>query len=247
VALRLDLGRREWCGPWWALLLTAVAVAGFVELGRWQWHRAAEKRALIAAFTAGANAVEPLGSRAPDALARYQTVEVRGRYDVAHQFLLDNISRGPAAGYEVLTPLQLDDGRWLLVNRGWLPLVDGGRERLPDVRFEAGESRGLRGRLDELPVTGIDAGRQPPPLAGAWPRRTSFPRRADLAAALGHGVEPRQLLLAADAPDGYRRDWQAAGSDFGPERHIAYAVQWWGFAVLAAGLLVLMNLRVKSR
>jgi surfeit locus 1 family protein len=247
VALRLDLGPREFRGSWWALLLTVAAIACFIALGRWQWHRAADKRALNAAFAAGASAVEPLGSRAPGALPRYQSVEVHGRYDVEHQFLLDNISRGPGAGYEVLTPLQLDDGRWLLVNRGWLPLVDGGRQRLPDLRFEPGDSRRLRGRLDELPVTGIAAGRQPPPLAGAWPRLTSFPRSADLAAALGHGVEPRQLLLAADAPDGYRRDWQSAGSDFGPERHVAYAVQWWCFAALAAGLFVLMNLRRKPR
>ena len=247
MALRLDLGRREFHSPWWALLLTAAAIAGFVALGRWQWHRAAEKRALVAAFDAGTGAAAPLGNRAPGSMRRYAHVEVRGRYDAAHQFLLDNINRGPAVGYEVLTPLQLDDGRWLLVNRGWLPLVDGGRQRLPDVRFEPGDGRTLRGRVDELPVAGIAAGRQPPALTGAWPRLTSFPRSADLAAALGHGVESRQLLLAADAPDGYRRDWQGAGSGFGPERHIAYAVQWWGLAALAAGLFVLMNLRLKSR
>jgi surfeit locus 1 family protein len=247
LGLRLDLGRREFHGPWWALALTLAAVAGCVALGRWQWHRAAEKRALADAFAAGAAVVEPLGSRAVAALPRYQSIEVHGHYDVAHQFLLDNISRGAAAGYEVLTPLQLDDGRWLLVNRGWLPLVEGERQRLPDVRFEPDGARWLRGRLDELPAGGIAAGRQPPPLAGPWPRVTSFPRSTELAAALGHAVEPRQLLLAADAPDGYRRDWQGAGAGFGPERHIAYAVQWWAFAALAAGLFVLMNLRVKPR
>jgi surfeit locus 1 family protein len=243
LALRLALANHELRSPWWALLLTLAAVALFASLGRWQWHRAAEKRALLAAFTAGGGRVEPLLGRVTTQLPRYQSVEVRGRYDTAHQFLLDNISRGPAAGYEVLTPLQLADGRWLLVNRGWLPLVDGARARLPNVDFAAGSERTLRGRLDELPVTGIAAGRQPPARAGSWPRLTSFPRSAELAAALGHPLEPRQLLLAATAPDGYRRDWQGAGSSFGPERHVAYAVQWWGFAVLAVALFLAMNLR----
>ena len=245
MTLRIALGRRELHSPWWSLLLTMAAMALFIALGRWQWQRAAEKRVLVTAFAAGAQVVEPLGRRSPASLPRYQNVEVRGQYDAAHQFLLDNISRGPVAGYEVLTPLHLEDGRWLMVNRGWLPLVQGGRARLPEVRFEPGDVRVVRGRLDELPVSGIAAGRQAPALTGAWPRLTSFPRSADLAAALGLAVEPRQLLLAADEPAGYRRDWQGAGSGFGPERHVAYAVQWWGFAALAAGLFVLMNLRLK--
>jgi surfeit locus 1 family protein len=240
--MRLAIGKRELRGPWWALLLTIIAVLLFLALGRWQWHRAGEKRALIAAFVAGGDEVVPLDRHTSASLPRYQSVAVLGRYDTAHQFLLDNISRGRQAGYEVLTPLQLEDGRWLLVNRGWLPLVDGGRARLPEVAFAAAGARRLRGRLDDLPVTGIAAGRQPPPLSGAWPRLTSFPRSTELAAALGHEVEPRQLLLAADAPDGYRRDWHSAGSGFGPERHIAYAVQWWSLAALALGLFIFMNL-----
>ncbi|MFO1400363.1 MAG: SURF1 family protein [Steroidobacteraceae bacterium] len=243
MALRVPLGQRELRGPWWALLLTLAGVALFGALGHWQWRRAEEKRALVAAFASGGGTAEALGARGTVALPRYREIGVRGRYDATHQFLLDNSSRGPAPGYEVLTPFELEDGRWLLVNRGWLPLVAGARARLPDIAFAAGDLRSLRGRLDELPVAGIAAGRQPPAPGGAWPRLTSFPRSAELAAALGHALEPRQLLLAADVPDGYRREWQGAGSGFGPERHIAYAVQWWGLALLALVLYLFMNLR----
>jgi surfeit locus 1 family protein len=241
LALRLALGKRELRSPWWALLLTLAAVALFIALGRWQWQRAAEKRALVTAFAAG-GAAEPLRERATLALPRYHWLLVRGRYDAAHQFLLDNISHGQAAGYQVLTPLELEDGRWLLVNRGWLPLVDGARARLPEVGFAAGAVRTLRGRIDELPVAALASGREPPALTGPWPRLTSFPRGADLAAALGHAIEPRQLLLAADEPDGFQRDWRSAGAAIGPERHVGYAIQWWCFAVLALGLFILLNL-----
>lgn len=102
---------------------------------------------------------------------------------------------------------ELEDGRWLLVNRGWLGLVEGGRARLPtSPSAPRATTRTVQGRLDALPVSGVAAGRQPPPATGAWPRLTSFPRSAELAAALGHPLEPRQLLLAADQPDGYRRE-----------------------------------------
>lgn len=243
LALRQRLGRRELRAPWWSVLLTLAALAAFGMLGHWQWQRAAEKRALLAAFVAGGSVVEALGARATTALPRYQQVAVRGRYDAAHQFLLDNSSRGPSAGYEVLTPFELEDGRWLLVNRGWLGLVEGGRARLPDVAFHAATTRTVQGRLDALPVSGIAAGRQPPPATGAWPRLTSFPRSAELAAALGHPLEPRQLLLAADQPDGYRREWRYAGFGVPAERHAAYAIQWWGLALLALVLFLVMNLR----
>ena len=48
--------------PW--LLLTAAGVCLFVLLGRWQWHRAAEKRLVAVAFAATADdGTQPLGGR----------------------------------------------------------------------------------------------------------------------------------------------------------------------------------------
>jgi surfeit locus 1 family protein len=235
--------------------MTALAMAGvllFGQLGRWQWHRAAEKRALAAAFAAStaAPAIE-LGTRPVAAVPRYALLRVRGRYDVAHQFLLDNISRDGAVGYEVLTPFQLEDGRILMVNRGWLPLPGGRREPLPDVALpgtpaQASAPAEITGRIDELPVTGLSMGRAPPDAGPSWPKRTSFPTAAQLGAVLGKGVEARELLLAASEPMGYRRDWQPGGNGFGPSRHVAYALQWWSFGALTLFLYFFMNLERRT-
>lgn len=240
--------------PAWALLLACAGVALFTGLGRWQWHRAAQKRALAAEFVAGEAApATPLGARGLAALPRYARVQLEGRYDARHQFLLDNLLRDGRPGYEVLTPLQLADGRWLLVNRGWVSLPASDRSALPRITVDGSAPRALSGRVDELPVPGIAAGRTAPEAfpgtdeanadhAAGWPRRASFPDTASLAAALGVALEPRQLLLDEAVPGGYRRDWKPAASGFPPERHIAYALQWWGFAALALVLLVAMNL-----
>ena len=244
MPLRLRFGTRELSARWPWLLLTLAGMALFTVLGLWQWGRAADKRRLEQAFAAASQtAAAPLGERAAGDRPRYTRVEAQGRYEPARQFLLDNLSRDGIAGYEVLTPFRLIDGRLLLVNRGWLRLIGGGRARLPEIEFDPAPIRHVAGRLDELPVTGLESGRAPPLTNGPWPRLTSFPHFAELAAALGEPVETRQLLLDAEEPAGFRRDWRPASNGFSPERHLAYAIQWWSLAALALVLFIVVNLK----
>lgn len=238
MPLTLTFRTGRWTASWVLTVLTVAAVTAFVLLGRWQWHRAAYKRGLEAAFEAGNASPQPLGDRTAGQLPRYAQVRVRGRYDDTHQFLLENMSHDGQPGYEVLTPLLLADGRTLLVNRGWVPLTRS-RSELPDVSIAAAEAVAPAGRLDALPVPGIALGRQPPAAGPVWPKLTSFPTTADLSVALGRPVEARQLLLNPDEPHGYVREWHMSG--FGPERHVAYAVQWWAFAALALILYARLN------
>lgn len=224
-------------------LLTLAGVLLFAQLGRWQWHRAEFKARLLAGYAAASTATAaPLGSRSTTELPRYARVSVAGRYDAARQFLLDNMIVGGRVGYEVLTPLVLGDGRTLIVNRGWVPLPQGSRAVLPRIELADGAAATPTGMLDDLPLPGVAAGRAPPEAGAPWPRRTGFPTAQDLSAALGRPVEARQLLLDPSSPLGYLRDWHAASDGFGPDRHRAYAVQWWAFAALALVLYVALNL-----
>jgi len=239
--LRVTLGNRTLHASWGMAALALGAALLFLQLGRWQWHRAAEKRAIAAAFTAGSRQSAPLGAASTGALPRYARVTVRGVYDAGHQFLLDNMIHHGAAGYEVLTPLRLDDGRILLVNRGWLPLPQGRRDVLPDLGLAAGDGVALEGRLDTLPVAGLASGVVPPGGDASWPKRTSFPTSQQLGTALNSRIEAQQLLLAADQPQGYARDWQPASAGLGPERHLSYAIQWWGLGALSLFLFFFLN------
>jgi surfeit locus 1 family protein len=238
LPLTLTFNHARWSASWGMTALTLLAVVGFVDLGRWQWHRAAQKRALASAFSAGNAEVKPLGSRDTASLPRYAQVRAQGRYDGEHQFLLDNMSLNGQPGYEVLTPLRLSDGRTLIVNRGWVPLTVS-RHQLPAIALDAPGEQAPAGKLDALPVAGIALGHVPPGAGTPWPRLTSFPTMADLSASLAQPLEARQLLLNADEPLGYVRDWQPTG--FGPERHIGYALQWWAFGALAFGLFGYLN------
>jgi surfeit locus 1 family protein len=234
--------------------LTVALLVLFIGLGRWQWGRAEAKVELQRQFDAAAGTVVDLGARATGSLPRYAAVVVRGEWDAERQFLLENRTRAGRAGYEVLTPLRLRDGRWLLVNRGWLPF-EGYRDRLPDVAAALREGAGapgaaadrlLRGRLDELPAAGLASGRAAPATKGNWPRVASFPAMEELARALATPqdpqprVEPRVLLLDSTEPQGYARDWKPLAR--GPEQNWSYAIQWWSFSVVLLILYVALNL-----
>ncbi|TAK53779.1 MAG: SURF1 family protein [Gammaproteobacteria bacterium] len=212
----------------------AACAALFVALGCWQLDRAAEKRALAAAFATAA-VPERLPTGAIQ-LPRYRPVIVQGRYDSAHQFLLDNMTRAGRAGVEVLTPLVLADGRAVLVNRGWLPL-GATRDALPEVEVPAGD-REISGRIDHLPRPGIELAAL---LPAGWPKLVSFPRMEELESALGRELHPQLILLDPASPDGYARDWRPAS--LGPERHLAYAVQWFALAATAVVIWIVLGLR----
>lgn len=226
---------------------TVIAVAAlaalcvmFFMLGRWQWHRAAESRATTADFAA-AGLAEPLAEAPRDlrkGALRFRRLEIEGAYVAERQVLLDNMVHDGAAGYQVLTPLRVDAGPLLLVNRGWVR-ASADRRVLPDVAVGA-EPRRVAGRLERLPRAGLDLDAATPAAAGPV-AVLSYPTAADVAAVLGMPVLDYQLLLDPAEPDGYVRDWHAPG--LAPERHIVYAGQWLLLAVGAAGAALVIAVR----
>lgn len=227
----------------WSTLGTIALLAAFIALGRWQLARADYKRQLFAEFAAGTDATVSLASAGSRDLKRFQHVSAAGEFDSAHQVLLDNMTHDEQAGFRALTPFQLDDGRTVLVDRGWFPL-GASRTDWPALDV-ATAPREIRGRIDELPVPGIRiAGSASEATPASWPKLMNYPTLADLEAALGRKLYPRIVLLDAKEPDGFQRGWTPPG--FGPERHIAYAVQWFGMALTLAILYVILNLRKRD-
>ena len=77
-----------------------------------------------------------------------------------------------------------------------------------------------------------------------WPRVLNFPEHAQLEQALQRRLASRILLLDPEVDDGFERVW-TQHAEFGPDRHIAYAVQW--FALAATMLIVYLALNLKRR
>ncbi len=229
---------------WLPTLVTVLMLPLLIGLGMWQLDRADYKRTLQADFAAGSTAVTITSAEDLEGLAdirRFQPVSLQGRYLAERQFLLDNMIHDGTAGYHVLTPFATDAGPVVIVNRGWIPRDYAGG--LPDVSLDPTPGE-VSGRVARLPRPAIAVGETS--LDGDWPRVVHFPETADLAAMLtgplaGRPLLETVLLLDPGAADGYVRAWQPTGT--GPERHLAYALQWFAFAATLAVIWVVMFLR----
>jgi len=235
-SLRLKFGRRVLAPAWGPTLVVLPLLALLLSAGMWQLRRAAEKEALWDSFAHGADRAVEL-PRAVTPPARYTHVRLTGRYLAAYPFLLDNMSHAGQPGYRVLTPFERQSGETILIDRGFIPR---GRA-VPSVAELAagGEERTLTGRADLLPRRGIElTGPRPPER---WPKVVSYPHLDELERELKRPLHPNIILLDAQEPDGFLRDWQPPGLP--PERHSAYALTWFALALTLLVLYVRLSLR----
>lgn len=219
------------------LLCPLLALLGF-----WQLDRAEQKRQLVESFDSGTETVVLEGTSVAERIAelpRYQRVEFEGHYESGRQFLLDNMTHDGAAGYQVLTPFAVGKGSIrVLVNRGWIPKTFG-TSLLPNVEVNE-DRRRVSGRITRLPRPGLELAASSPSLP-EWPRVVQFPVMDALAESLGEPLAGRMVLLDAAGDDGFVRDWRPV--EFGPERHLAYAVQWFAMSATVLIIYVALNLR----
>jgi len=220
-------------------LLTALLLALFVRLGFWQLQRAGEKRAILAQHEQGLQQ-PPLvleAGMSEAATAMHRRLIVEGRYDVAHQVLLDNRVHNGVAGYHVLTPLKLTGSDTaVLVNRGWLP-VGASRRKLPELPLPTAALR-ITGTASAPPGTIFKLAPGEAYTAG-WPKVAQHVRPDELAVVLHYPLLPYIVLLDSDQQHGLVRDWKPVAMQ--PGKHSSYAMQWFGLAALLFMIYLFMN------
>lgn len=225
---------------WLPLVATVAFVVLCIAAGNWQRARLHEKEALRVALDAAERAP---AVALPQGVSdwrpwRYRHVVVTGRYQPERQFLLDNRVHNGRVGFDVVTPLATDGGARVLVDRGFVP-AGPDRAMLPVVPAPAGDVT-VEGRV-ELPVRGYLFG-NPPPRGPLWAHLDVD----HYAATIDAGVLPIVLQATGGVVDAaLARDWPAP--DLGTEKHLGYMVQWYTFAVMAAGFWMFFAVRQRLR
>ncbi|HEY8484008.1 MAG TPA: SURF1 family protein [Longimicrobiales bacterium] len=218
-----------------ALLVALVCI----RLGLWQLDRREQRRARNAAIAERMHAPPAVvsGPAADTAGLLYRTVEVAGEYDHEHSFVRPGRTHAGMRGVHLYTPLRLEGGGAVLVNRGWLPSRDGITADLtPFSRPGRVQVRGLALPIGDAPprrdtATGPEAG--PASLAADTFPRVWYHLDADrLERQLGYPILDFyvQRLPEPDAPE-LPAPIDPPELDAGP--HLSYAIQWFSFATIA--------------
>jgi len=212
-----------------------------ISLGFWQLTRADEKKLFLEKEQrSGSKALLKLTSiidgNSDD--LRYRKIKIKGQYDPKQQFLIDNQIVNGQVGYFVLTPFKLDDmNKSVLVNRGWVPL-NKDRRILPDLSISTLRNN-LTGRINDFPVVGIQLAGADIPTDG-WPSVVQVVDTIKLSKKLDYPLFTFQIELDSDMDNGYTRDWKSR-TIIPPEKHIAYAVQWFALAITLTLLFVWLS------
>ncbi|QIL19659.1 SURF1 family protein [Thermomonas sp. HDW16] len=247
--------RRGGLAVGWVLALAAIVL--FCLLGRWQLGRMHEKQAKLAA------AAHALDKRVPQPLLLASDPKRGDAYDWAAgrgsmaggTLWLDNQIHDGKPGVRMYCVLLPDDGvQAVLVDAGWWPL--DARRDLPVFGCPASQDVAVRGLLAPPPSSGLASGDA---LAASGPQRW-LATRLDLSAiahamTLSTGLAPRVLRLDPTRSKGDagvmlapgERDLDILPNTITPERHLGYAVQWFGLALTVFVIAIVLTLRSRKR
>jgi surfeit locus 1 family protein len=238
----------------WVLTTLLVLVGGAicVRLGIWQLDRLEQRRAFNAHVEEMWNA-DPITLTGQSALnltdMEYRAVMVRGTYDFENQIVLRNRYFQNQYGYNLLTPLVLDDGTAVLIDRGWIPA--DGNDSPPDWRkYDQLGTVTLHGQI-RLGQTKPDMGGVPDPTLS--PGRTRLDSWNIVNLERIQSQVPYPLLDVFVQPDVDPGDVEPP-IPYQPEieltegPHLGYAGQWFIFAsILVFGYPVYLCKKLEEK
>jgi surfeit locus 1 family protein len=237
-----DLGR--WTRHAAKIVLVLAALGVLLALGTWQMERLHWKERLLADI-AERKAAAPVPLSSIEALAtsggdiEYRAVAATGRYLNNKERHFFATWRGQT-GYDVYTPLQLDDGRYLFVNRGFVPY----EAKEPEIRKQ-GQLTG------ERTVAGLARARLSSKPSSFVPdndlsKNIFYWKDLDAMAASDGLAKDEVLPFFIDADDTPNPKGLPIGGvtivDL-PNNHLQYALTWYGLAATLAAISTIVWFR----
>ena len=221
----------------WAIYISLAVVFAIAcaFLSNWQFSRNEERAAQLALVEANYDAAPvPLEELIPaggefDAKDQWRPVELVGEYLADDELLVRNRPHGGTAAYEVLVPFRLEDGRVLLIDRGWV--APGENQPEPDVVPAPPEGQlTVVARLkpgEPLPSSGRSApAGQVPTINLGFVAESVAPGTAEALELSAYGIVVSEDPAPATAP----QPLENPSEDPGP--HLSYAIQWILFAIM---------------
>jgi len=224
----------------WATVFTIPALLILIGLGTWQVQRLGWKEGEIAKReTRAEGPAVALPESFPDPEAvEFTRVRLSGEYLHDQEFILGARTESGRVGYNVMTPFRLDDGRTLLVNRGWVP-----QDKRDPARRAAGQVEGplvIEALLRSDGWKGVSFAEPPNEPEKRFYFWVDLPVMADYVE--GPIIETVYAeAVASELPGGLPIGGQTRirlKND-----HLEYAITWYSFAVILAVIYFLFHYR----
>ncbi|MGP4049066.1 SURF1 family cytochrome oxidase biogenesis protein [Streptomyces sp. 2A115] len=232
-------------------LITLALIPTMIELGYWQLHRH-ENRVALNQVISDSLSAKPVPAESLTAPGRavnhdelYRRVTAKGTFDTAHEVVVRRRTNSDdKVGFHVLTPFVLDDGRVLMVNRGWIP-ANGVQTEFPKIPAPAKGEITVTGRLMADETTGESGIKD---LSGLPDRQVMLINSEQQAKLLGKKVLGGYIEMTSPEPKGDSPELLAEPDHGSIGPHMAYAVQWWLFAAgVPVGWVILVRRERRDR
>jgi cytochrome oxidase assembly protein ShyY1 len=239
-------------------IAAALAVVVGLSLGQWQGRRAAQKTAIAQQLSERASAPKFALSDQPVPAddMEYRKVSIKGEFVRGWTVYLDNRPYQGRPGFYVLMPFRIaGSDMHVLIERGWMPLNIGDRNKLFPYRTPDGEIE-IEGIVRRKPGHLMQLGRAATLQPNAIVQNLEI---AEFAAAsklklqpfVVEQTQPADALAGRPGQQGQQdtqdpqdllvRDWPQPSN--GIDMHRGYAFQWYALAAMAFLFFIVTGIR----
>jgi len=224
-------------------VITALLAALFIKFGLWQMHKAEYKLSLQQQYNKyELNEAEELPRNFSNLdEVRYKKVRVSGKYLPQYEILLDNQFDSERSGYYVITPLQIEGSKDIvLINRGWIEAAENhsqvpyvntpisrqdieGSIWIPSQKFYTLEKKSFRNKSGK-----------------SWNKVWQNMDLTYFSEIVPMKTLPIIIRMSPNVEGGFARNW--VRPDDRIETHLSYGYQWYGFAI--ASVLIYLYLSI---
>lgn len=214
------------------LVLGLIVTGILASLGVWQLQRMEWKNEQLAIIQRGIEQPPVELPATVDPSMKYRPVYVGGT-TTGEEILVLSGTHDLGGGYNVVSAFQTEDGRRIMVDRGFVPQDDRHKPRPPVALTVAGNLHWPDEKGSATP--------EPDLTAGIWFAR-EVPRMAEHL-----GTEP--VLIVAAAVRGDDQGVMPMPLDITgiPNNHLSYAVQWFSFAFICIVMTLALVWRIRQR
>lgn len=214
------------------VLIGIVGCAILVQLGLWQLDRRDWKEAMLDQIRQGIDA-EPVPLPADiDPSMKYLPVTVAGTTSGAEIDVLSH-TKEQGAGYQIVSRFITDDGRAILLDRGFVPQDDRHLDRGPTRLQVTGNLHWPQDASGSTPAPNLDE--------NIW-----FARDVDAMAAQLN-TEPVLVVASFVQGDNQGADPIPVAIEGIPNNHLSYAMQWFMIAATWAVMTLALIWRIRQR